>query len=274
MPDTEPELPGIPMRPKPPWWKRPQRLVSKPKLPAWPVLLWLLIQQIPDWKGRIDFWLDAAKTAGGYTAVAAAVIGSPYFSLGMAGAAVLWLAFAGEPRRGVIRHPWLPYLGWTIAGFFFTAIIVTAGWGAIQLYVNRQVSAKTAQQFWYLTDDQKKSLGRELDKTPPSQRFVVNVRIVFGNAQVLTIANDLAEVFQAHGWTFSGTEDMSLRADLLGINFITADDRGRTDQDQPPHAMELWKILRSSGINTYFAYDPKFADNSLELAIGSRPPYW
>jgi hypothetical protein len=132
---SEPELPGIPPPPGLVWWRRPLRLLTKPKLPGWVFFLWLLIQQIPDWKGRIDFWLDAAKQAGGHAGDAAVVIGSPYFGLGMAAIGVLWLAFVGEPQRGVQRHPCLPYLGWAIAGIFFTAIVITTLTGVFRVAV-------------------------------------------------------------------------------------------------------------------------------------------
>lgn len=271
---SEPELPGIPALPAPPWWRRPLRLVSKPKMPGWTVLLLLALREIPDWKGRIDFWLDTAKDAGGYAGMAAQVINSPYFSLGMAGAGVLWLAFAGEPRRGVQRHIWFPYLGWTIAGLLFTAIALTSGWGALQLYVTEEVTRRTTEQFWHLSDIQKQNLGRTLDGIPKNRRFPIFLRIVFANAQALTLSTDLEDVFHEHGWDVSGAQDMVLRADLLGINFVLSDDQSRRDKDQPPHAGELWHILTDAGIKTRAALDPRFDDNSLQLAIGSRPPDW
>jgi hypothetical protein len=243
-------------------------------MPGWAVLLLLTLREIPDWKGRIDFWLDAAKEAGGYAGTAAQVINSPYFSLGMAAIGVLWLAFAGEPRRGVQRHIWLPYLGWAIAGLLLTAITLTSGWGALQIYVTKEVTLRSTDHFWHLSDTQKQNLGRSLDSVPKNRRFPIYLRIVLANAQALTLSTDLMEVFHAHGWDVSGAQDMGLRADLLGINFVLSADQSRHDKDQPPDIAELWHILKNAGIKTSAALDPHFDDNSVQLAIGSRPPYW
>jgi hypothetical protein len=272
---VEPELPGIPPPPHPPWWKRPLRIVRKPKLPGWAVLLLLALREIPDWKGRIDFWLAAAKEAGGYAGAAAIVIDSPYFSLGLAGIGVLWLAFVGEPRRGIQRHPWLPYIGWTFAGLIFAAVALTAGWGALQIYVQSEVSQKTREQFWHLNDVQKQNLAIALDTIPEDQRFPIYFRIVFANAQALTMADDLSDIFRQHGnWNILGAQDALLRADLLGINIVIAMDQGRADKDMPPHAQELAYIFEKAGIKFSGALEPRFDNNSLQLAIGSRPPNW
>lgn len=274
---SEPELPGIPpppltpTPPREPWYKR---LSARWKWPGWAFILLLVIEQVPDWKGRLDFWLDAAKEAGGYAGAAAIVIASPYFSLGMAAVGVLWLAFVGEPRRGIQRHPWLPYLGWAVAAFLSTVIVLTAGWGALQVYVNGEVSRRTTQQFWHLTDGQAKTLSEQLDNVPGNQRFPIYFRMILANSQALTMGGDLVEIFRKHGWNVSGTQDLSLRPDLLGINFVVAIDQGRIDKDQPPHAQVLSYMLDKAQIKYSVAWEPKFDNNSLQLAIGSRPPNW
>jgi hypothetical protein len=62
------------------------------------------------------------------------------------------------------------------------------------------------------------------------------------------MANDLGEVFIAHGWQVSGGPNMRLRADLRGILFVIDLDFPRRDKDMPPHAVELAKIFTKSGI--------------------------
>jgi hypothetical protein len=118
-----------------------RRLANRWKWPGWGLLALLVLKDVPDWKGRLDFWLDAARTAGGYASVAAIVIGSPYFSIGLAIAGISWLALVGEPRKGVQRHHWLPYLGWIVFAICSTAIVLTAGWGAIQVYARNAVAS-------------------------------------------------------------------------------------------------------------------------------------
>lgn len=205
---SEPELPAIPPPPSPPWWKRPHRLITKPKLPGWAFLLLVLVQQIPDWKGRIDFWLDAAKDAGGYAGGAAAVIGSPYFSLGLAGIGVLWLAFVGEPQRGVQRHPALPYLGWGLAGLCFTAIVLTMGWGATQAYIQAAVvrGIQTQQvEDRRLSNSQAEALLRVLKPIAGSYPNNIQVEAVSASPDAAGYAQQFMMVFHIAGLTVNGT---------------------------------------------------------------------
>ena len=158
---VEPELPGIPSPALPPWWRRPLRLVTKPKLPGWAFFLFLVIEWVPDWKGRLDFWLDAAQKAGGYTGYAATMISSPYFSLAMAASGVIWLAFIGEPTRGVLRDPRWRYLGWGIVAALVIVITTTVGYGYFEIRV-REVAAARATTERHLTDNQKACLTNGL----------------------------------------------------------------------------------------------------------------
>lgn len=271
---SEPELPGIPPAPEPPkpaWYKR---LFARRKLPAWAFFVLSAIEQIPDWKGRLDFWMESAREADGYLGVAAIMIASPYFSVGLVAAGVAWLLFVGEPQKGVQRHAWLPYLGWGLFAVCLTAVVVTAGWGAIQFYIREKIAISSQSQFWYLSDIQKKNLGAVLDSVPPDQRFPIVFEEVFGNAQALTMANDLGEVFVDHGWKITGSQSTTLRPDLQGINFVIELSFPRRDKDQPPHGIELWRIFNQAGIKTSAVWLPGFKNDSLVLAIGSRPPYW
>ena len=118
-----------------------RRLTNRWKWPGWGLLVLLVLRDVPDWKSRLDFWLDAARTAGGYASMTAIVIGSPYFSVALAIAGIAWLVLVGEPRKGVQRHHWLPYLEWIVFAICFTAIVLTAGWGAIQVYARNAVAS-------------------------------------------------------------------------------------------------------------------------------------
>jgi len=152
------------------------------------------------------------------------------------------------------------------------ATAITVIWGALQLYISHRV---VDTQFWHLTDKQTQALGAALDKIPSEQRFSFTVRVVFANAQASTLATDLIDVFHHHGWVgVTGGQDTRLRPDLLGINFVIGINWERIDKDEPPHGTELFYILKEAGIKSGAAWEPNFDDNSLQLAIGSRPPDW
>src|SRR4051812_42584553 len=89
---------ALPPAPKAPWSRRLFALFTREKIPGWVMILWTVVLAVPDWKGRIDFWLEAAKATSGYSGEAAAIISSPYFSITLAVMGVLWIAFVGGPR--------------------------------------------------------------------------------------------------------------------------------------------------------------------------------
>jgi hypothetical protein len=274
---SEPELPGIPPAPRPsrtPWYRR---LFARRKWPGWasiglgglpyPLRLFRLGEDI-------DFAINTVRSLGGELGLVATILASPFFALALIAYGVGHLLFVGEPQRA-LRHQAWTYLSWAIFGVCLTAMIITAGWGAIQIYINRQIAAGGQSQFWYLTDKQKTDLGKALNAIPDDQRFPIYFRLVLANAQAQTLGNDLAEVFREHGhWSVAGAQDAALRADLVGINFVVGLDQDRIDKDQPPHLMELWQIFTRAGIKTGIAIDPHFDNNSSQLAIGSRPSDW
>jgi hypothetical protein len=106
-----------------------RRLFSRRKLPSWAVILYLVITEVPDWRGRLEFWLDAAQQVNPYLAIAATVAGSAYFRWGLFAAALAYLSLVGEPSRGVQHHHWWPHVAWSILIVCFTAIVITAGVG-------------------------------------------------------------------------------------------------------------------------------------------------
>jgi hypothetical protein len=141
---SNPTPPAPPARAQPSSRRRISALFTQPKLPAWAFILLGMIQWIPDWKSRIEFWLDAARSTGGYMGTVAAAIASPYFSVGLSVFGVAWLIFIGEPAQGVQRDPRWRFVGWSVFAVCLTAIIVTAGSGAIEIYIREQIATRQA----------------------------------------------------------------------------------------------------------------------------------
>jgi hypothetical protein len=163
MSEEEPALPmDLPVKtPRRPWRQRVKAIFTEPiKLPGWVVIAITAIQVIPDWKSRFDFWLDVAKQTGGYLAVAATVISSPYFMPSFFTAGLAWVVFAGESPIGVQRHHWLRYLAWSVVSICLTILVLTVGYGAYTLQIKQEVSQEDAELqrkyavrpvFWHLT---------------------------------------------------------------------------------------------------------------------------
>ena len=116
------------------------RYLTRAKWPAWAVLLWNAFLFYPDWKSRIDVYVDTVRGMGGVLGHVAAAMTSPWFTPAATLAAILWILFLGEPRWGVVRHPRWAIVGWIAAGAFFTAIVVTIMWGAAELYIRSEIA--------------------------------------------------------------------------------------------------------------------------------------
>jgi hypothetical protein len=123
------------------------RYLWRGKVPAWAVLIWNLLLLYSDWRGRLEIYLETVREMGGLTGNIASAIINPWFTPLATTAAVLWILFMGEPRRGVIRHPRWPIIGWIAAGCFFTAIAATTIWpqpctiwGVIELYIRTEIA--------------------------------------------------------------------------------------------------------------------------------------
>jgi len=111
--------------------------------------------------------------------VTAIVIGSPYFSVALAIAGIAWLVLVGEPRKGVQRHHWLPYLGWIVFAICFTAIVLTAGWGAIQVYARNAVASAHSTE----VDALQKQLATQSAQTQILQDQLRETEQRLGNTQ-------------------------------------------------------------------------------------------
>jgi hypothetical protein len=231
--ESEPELPlePIPAVNWPAVRKRAYVLVTKPKLPAWAVIALLVLQQIPDWKSRYDFWLAAAKSLGGAPAMIASIIGSPYFGLIAGVMAGAYIVLIGEPKTKTQRHHWWPYIGWSIFGILLTVMVVAGIVGYVEIYIKQEVGSRdeaiqrqsaARPVFWHLTDFEKTSLGYALDQVPEDKRFPVQIRCL-PDAGSRTHVKDLAKVFIDHQWKITANCLFSnVRPDLVGLYLVVA----------------------------------------------------
>jgi hypothetical protein len=282
--ESEPELPLEPT-PAINWpavRKRAYVLVTKPKLPAWAVIALLVLQQIPDWKSRYDFWLAAAKSLGGAPAMIASVVGSVYFDPIVGILAAAYIVLIGEPKKRTQRHHWWPYIGWSIFGVLLTVLVVTEIVGYVEIYIKREVSGRdqaiqkqsaVRPVFWHLTDFEKMTLGYALDQVPEKERFPIQVRCL-PDAGSRTYVEDLAKVFIDHQWKFTANCFFSnVRPDLVGLYLVVAKKfSGKNIQELPDHPRLLAKILNDAKIAGQWSTD---VDDTLGdepvLVIGNAP---
>jgi hypothetical protein len=282
--ESEPELPLEPI-PAINWAairKRAYLLVTKPKLPAWAVIALLVLQQIPDWKSRYDFWLAAAKSLGGVPAMIASTIGSPYFGVIAGTIAAAYIVLVGEPKTKTQRHHWWPYIGWSIFGILLTVTVITGIIGYVEIDIKQEVSgrdeaiqkqAAVRPVFWHLTDFEKTSLVYALDQVPENERFPIQVRCL-PDAGSRTYVEDLAKVFIDHKWTVTANCLFNnVRPDAVGMYVVVAKKfGGKKIQDLPAHTRLLAKILDEAKIAGQWSID---GDDSLGdepvIVVGNAP---
>lgn len=231
-------------------WRRLKALFTEPvKLPGWAVILLVVIAWIA--QGRIGFWLSVAKAGGAY--VPAAAISSPFLMPLLLIGGLAWIAFARESEKGMPRHHWLRTVGWSIFAICLTAIVLTAGYGTIQLAIQEEVGKKDAELqkqyavhpvYWHLNDLQKLALGYELDKIPPNERFEINI-LCLPDTGSRTYVQDLGGVFRYKGWKVSANcLSSDVRPDLIGMYIaVSPAFAGKKRDDMPSNVRILADIL-------------------------------
>jgi hypothetical protein len=282
--ESEPELPLEPT-PAINWpaiRKRAYVLVTAPKLPAWAVIALLVLQQIPDWKSRYDFWLAAAKSLGGAPAMIASTIGSPYFGLIAGVTAAAYIVLVGEPKKSTQRHHWWPYIGWSIFGILLTVVVVTGIVGYVEIYIKQEVGVRdeaiqkqsaVRPVFWHLTDFEKIALGSALDAVPEDKRWQIQIRCL-PDAGSRTYVEDLAKVLIDHKWKIAANCLFSnVRPDLVGLYIVAAKKfGGKNFQDLPGHIQTMAKIFNDAKIPGEWStdFDDSLGDDPA-LVVGNAP---
>jgi hypothetical protein len=179
--------------------RRIKALFSRTKLPGWFFVIagaiWQFLIGLPDWKGRLDFWVGAAKAMPGYVGYAAAIVDSRWFPLGLFLSGILYITFVGESKRAV-RHPILPILGWAVFGLTAVAFwsVLVVGYAIMHPPLPQQVKGGQVQKQNRLdiTADQLKRLLAALDHVPPGQTYYVAFEVLRDCMDCEIFANNLS----------------------------------------------------------------------------------
>jgi hypothetical protein len=261
----------------------PIKILTQPiKLPGWAAILFAVFVFFPDWHARIDFWLHVVQDAGGRMSTIAGAIASPYFSPTLAIAGVLWVLFVGEPTKGVQRRHWLRYVGWSIFLICATTVIVLAGYGALEFYIQKEIGSRdralqdkaaTRPIFWRLTDAEKTALGFELDQIPEAERFELKFKCL-PDAGSRTFVEDIAKLINDHKWKISANCLFSnVRPDLTGLYIsISKIHEGKPFEKMPKDIRTLATILAAANIpGKGYALDDGMKEDEFYLVVGNAP---
>jgi hypothetical protein len=124
------------------WWREriSAALLGQFQLPGWLLLLIAIVIGVPDWHSRYEFWLSTALSVGNHISVVAAILLWPYFSPMLATVAILYLVGVSRFQNRVMRHPAVAIAAWICVGLCLVAIVLTAGLGATEIYIRREVA--------------------------------------------------------------------------------------------------------------------------------------
>jgi hypothetical protein len=142
------------------------------KWPGWALVLFSIFTLVPDWQGRLMFWIGALHTVGGIAAMLVDAIPLIGFLAGVAG--VLYITAVVWQENITPAAAWVPLAGWTLFIFFLLTF------GSLSLFAGFVVSSKIpeAVQFVerqseprYITAEQKGKLkdvlGNIKENIPP-----------------------------------------------------------------------------------------------------------
>ncbi len=276
---ADPELPGIPPKPEPPWQRRLwEQLSSRRKRPAWfGIALWI-ITEIPDWRHRLDFWFGTVEAMGGYLGDAAVVLGSTYFRWGILIIALGYLVFVGEPKRGVQRHPWWPIVGWSVLGACLTAITITLGAGYFEMRVRHGISERPLiinQRS--LTLSEKDCLRREILESGALNGRKISVGAVNADREGMYYAKQFLDLFGDLGIADDGINHKSKQGSRFAHSLTSNDPTMHgvlvavIDKEHPTADQQAFRsTLSQCGIASQFV-EMDFAPTQTWLVIDQAP---
>lgn len=91
--------------------------------------------------GRLDVLWRVVETMGGTPAHIASIISSWQFSLALIVVGLTYTVFVGEPKAGVQRHPWWPYIAASVFFFSFAIMATVAIYGEYELQLRKAYAA-------------------------------------------------------------------------------------------------------------------------------------
>jgi hypothetical protein len=264
-----------------------QDLFSLRRLPGLALALLGLGWRLLDYLGRTDIFIRIVESTGGRPAMIASALSSIWFSVGLVLVGIAYVVFVGEPEKGAQRHPWWPYVGWSVFAVCLTAIILVPTYGAIELYIRTQIAKGVsgvprssspaspnsgADHPLYsgprqLTLDQQRILISEGAKLH-AELIGLPITFLETDMEAFSYASALKATFERAAIRTTNVSPQELgEADRYGIMIEVANANA-----PPPNAVKLQQLLLTADISTKFVSTiDQFRNVPMVLFIGPRP---
>jgi hypothetical protein len=263
--------------------QRVKLLFSWRKLPGHAIWVlgggWKLL----DIGGRLDLLSRMVESIGGTPAVLASALVSPWASVALITVGIGYVVLIGEPQKGAQRHPWWPYVGWTVFAATLVSMLGIAGYGATEIYIRQEIdkgimgiprntpdSPARSQRPAYtnsrqLTPDQVRILLVELDRIKSLIREVT-IGITPHDTEVVMLRMQFEEILRRVGIGVVLGEQYPRGLDDVGIMLAVK------DVTKPPiEAQKFMEALTVANISArYTDYDLN-PNRPFTLFIAPRP---
>jgi hypothetical protein len=182
------------------------------------------------------------------------------------GAVIAYLALAGEPRHGILRYRWLPYLGWGVITVSILIFILASGYGYFEVRVREEALNRFGP--WTLSPSQRHDLGNALDET--TNHVPILFHCLIGSSQSQSLTQDLITTFKIHGWiNTTATCFNNLRPDIYGVGIALPTSAFENFGDVPPSAEAVSRILAVGGLRPRIGADSDL-NSGFYVWIGNR----
>jgi len=146
---------------------------------------------LPEWNEKFEFWSHVAHSVGGWISVSASVP-SQWVGLIMVAVGLLYVIFIGEPNKGVQRHPFWPYLAWSVVAICITCTVIVASIGYTISAVGPLPRRLTAAQIAEIKD---------AIRVPAGTNYLIDVTTNMACSDCAVYASQLTMAIEAvQGW--------------------------------------------------------------------------
>lgn len=245
--------------------------MAKAKLPGWVLILAGVFSYVPDWKGRFDFWVAAAKEMEGHLAVLAPIVASPFFGAALIISGLAYVIFVDEEDRSITRHPFFIRAGWIASTGCLVLVLFVAGTGYFEIRVHEAAASLIITDRIIEKDGQS-----EFSRSIAGKEYLFNSPIIFravdtpeANGYAYQIMN---MVHNAHLPVYSQSPYFliplpmtAIGSGVRGVFFQISDPR-----NPPPQVLALKQAFIAAGIETDFADNITLSPRSYAVTIGLK----
>jgi hypothetical protein len=252
-------------------------------LPGWLLIIIAIFIGVPDFAHRFEFWFSVTQSSAEKLSIMANILRWPYFSPTLALLGISYIvAVSSRPQAGRYRQA-LPTIGWIAATICFVSVLVTAGYGAIEIYIRQEIakgitgiprntpeSPNRPQQPAYsqprgLQPDQVRILSVEFAKLKPLLSSIM-ITVPPRDNEAWTLRKQFDDILLRAGISVEWGEQVPSGIDDVGLKIAVPD-----PQNPPAEAERFREALAVANIPATYTTPVVYPDRRFVFYIAPRP---